>query len=112
MKSRGLASDEQNTLTKIEAVVSGRRIGSIGRCMGNGIEQGKQQQPGEKTADMRLPGHADALCADCDRSDAENDVDAKPDGEKRKHTAIAQYAQQWLRRHPGGGIGITAVKGK
>ena len=56
----------------------------------NRIEQRKQQQAGEKSADMRLPGDARAVGADRDRSDAEDDVDAEPDREKTEHARIAQ----------------------
>src|ERR1700684_2984359 len=72
---------------------------SMGCSARDRIEQRKQQKTGQKTADMRLPGDADAFHADRNRSDAENDVDAEPDGEKGEHAAVAQGTPQRLRRH-------------
>src|SRR5476649_2079327 len=56
-----------------------RRICSIGSGARDWVEQRKQQQAREKSADMGLPGDAGAICANCDRADAEDDVDAEPD---------------------------------
>ena len=52
------------------------------------IEQRKQHQAGEKSADMRLPGDAGAVGADRNRSDAEDDVDAEPDRQKPQHARL------------------------
>ena len=49
------------------------------------IEPGKQQQAGEKSADMRLPRHRLIVTADRQRDEPEHDVHAEPDDEKQKH---------------------------
>ena len=46
------------------------------------VVQRKQHQAGEKSADMRLPGHAGAVIADGNRPEAEDDVDAEPHREE------------------------------
>src|SRR6202051_2742232 len=70
--------------------VGRRRIRSIFRGARYWVEQRKQHQARQETADMRLPGDAGAVGADRDRSDAEDDVDAEPDCEKAQHAAVAQ----------------------
>src|ERR1700691_3543724 len=104
MKSFGPASELERK--------SGRRTCSIACRARNRIEQGKQQKSGQKTADMGLPGDADALRANRNRSEAKYDIDAKPDREKGKHAAIPQGLQQWLRGHLGGSDRVAAVKGE
>ena len=79
-----------------------RSIRSMRRRTRHRIEQRKQHQAGEKSADMRLPGDAGAFGADRNRPEAEDDVDAEPDGQKSEHARVAQCPgkrQRWnLRR--------------
>src|SRR6266446_6112638 len=70
----------------------GQRTCSIAASARDRIEQRKQQEASDETADMRLPGNAGAIGADRNRSDAEDDVDAEPDCEKSQYTRVAQGA--------------------
>src|SRR3984957_6499141 len=89
-----------------------RRLCSIGDAARNRIEPRKQDQAGEESADMRLPGDTGAVGANRDRTDAEDDVDAEPDREKRQPARIARGARERKRRHPCRGIGVAAAEGE
>src|SRR4030081_3735614 len=90
--------------------VGGGRTRSMGCRARDGIEQRKQQQSGEKAADMRLPGDAGTIRADGDRSDAKDDVDAEPYAEKTQHPSVAQRMGQRQRRHLCGSLRIAAAE--
>ncbi len=55
-----------------------------------GIEPGKQQQPGEKAADMGLPSHRLTAAGDRKRAQSEQKVDAEPDCDKKHNARIGQ----------------------
>src|SRR5262245_4418580 len=58
------------------------------------IEQREQEQPGQKPADVRLPGDRLVTPRDRGRSDAEQQVQAEPNTDKGEYTWIAQYHRQ------------------
>src|SRR5581483_7596585 len=68
------------------------------------IEPGKQQQPGEKAADMRLPGDDFIGARQRRRPQAEEEIQAKPDCQKGDHRRLAQRARERQRRHMVGGV--------
>src|SRR5438552_2832579 len=89
----------------------GRRyIGAVATVAWDRVEQRKQQQAREKTADMRLPGDADILGTDRDRPRSEYDVDAEPDRQESHHAGIAQGAQQRQRRYLRRRVGAAAAQ--
>ena len=50
--------------------------------IGDGVEKAKQQQAAEKPADMGLPRHRLILAGDRYRAQAEQEIDAEPDGDE------------------------------
>src|SRR6516165_5126359 len=93
-------------------MVMRRRICSMGRRARNRIEQRKQQQTREKSANMRLPGDAGAISADRDRSEPEDDVDTEPDSEKTEHASVPQSARERQRGHLRCGFRVAAIEGQ
>src|SRR6185437_5947027 len=86
------------------------RICNIGRPARNRIEQGKQEKTCHKSADMRFPGDVGALHADPNRSNAEDEIDAKPDDEEGNHAAITQRLPEGLRGYLGGTVRIASAE--
>src|SRR5579864_1144875 len=111
MKSRRPASEAHENQTRSCLMVR-RRVCNTACCARNRVEQRKQQKTGQKTADMRLPGDADAFHPDCERPDAKNDIDAEPDREKGDHPAVAERPPQRLRRHFCGSVCVSAAEGE
>src|ERR1051325_6261624 len=58
------------------------------------IEQWKRQQPGEKSADMRLPGDLLLAAVERERAHTEQDIESEPHRQERQHPRIAQHSAQ------------------
>src|SRR5580704_3171104 len=80
--------------------ISAARLGVEFTARRYRIEDTKQHEPGNKTADVRLPGDLLALLAEGNRAKAEQRIQSHPHHQKEQQARVTKCRHQRQGRHP------------